>query len=262
MADKRNIIISLLIVVVILLLAFLAFRPMMYSSTYGPSGYQPGQMGPGMMNNPGYNYSSGSGMMGNTGYNYSSGSGMMGNMMRGNMMMGNMMALYDPRARPITQDEALRSMESLARQYYGSNVEVEDFMAFSSNYYAVLKDANSSQDIAEVLVDRYSGSAYPEPGPNMMWNTRYGAGRTQAGSAGYDLTGAKKLAEDFLTGYLPGAQIMESKQMPGYYTFDFGRKDVEGMMSVNAFSGQIWVHTWHGSYLGGMNVTSESHTAA
>lgn len=275
MADKRNIIISLLIVVVILLLAFLAFRPMMYSSTYGPSGYQPGQMGPGMMNNPGYNYSSGSGMMrnqgynyssgsgmmGNTGYNYSSGSGMMGNMMRGNMMMGNMMALYDPRARPITQDEALKSMESLARQY-GSNVEVEDFMAFSSNYYAVLKDANSSQDIAEVLVDRYSGSAYPEPGPNMMWNTRYGAGRTQAGNAGYDLAGAKKLAEDFLTGYLPGAQIMESKQMPGYYTFDFGRKDIEGMMSVNAFSGQIWVHTWHGSYLGGMNVTSESHKAA
>ncbi|MHB8103200.1 MAG: peptidase M4, partial [Methanosarcina sp.] len=113
---------------------------MMYSSTYGPSGYQPGQMGPGMMNNPGYNYSSGSGMMRNQGYNYSSGSG----------MMGNMMALYDPRARPITQDEALKSMESLARQYYGSNVEVEDFMAFSSNYYAVLKDANSSQDIAEV----------------------------------------------------------------------------------------------------------------
>lgn len=262
MADKRNIIISLLIVVVILLLAFLAFRPMMYSSTYGPSGYQPGQMGPGMMRNQGYNYSSGSGMMGNTGYNYSSGSGMMSNMMRGNMMMGNMIALYDPRARPITQDEALRSMESLARQYYGSNVEVEDFMAFSSNYYAVLKDANSSQDIAEVLVDRYSGSAYPEPGPNMMWNTRYGAGRTQAGNAGYDLAGAKKLAEDFLTGYLPGAQIMESKQMPGYYTFDFGRKDVEGMMSVNAFSGQIWVHTWHGSYLGGMNVTSESHSAA
>ena len=107
MADKRNIIISLLIVVVIILLAFLAFRPMMYSSIYGPSGYQPGQMGPGMMNNPGYNYSSGSGMMHNQGYNYSYGSGMMGNMMTGNMMMDNMMALYYPGARPITQDEAL-----------------------------------------------------------------------------------------------------------------------------------------------------------
>ena len=54
---------------------------------------------------------------------------MMGNMMTSNMMMGNMMALYYPESKPITQDEALRNMESFARQY-GSNVEVEDFMAF------------------------------------------------------------------------------------------------------------------------------------
>jgi len=236
MADSKNLIIGLLVVVVIILLAFLALRPMMYGSTYGPGGYQPSQMGPGMMYDQNYNYSSGSGMM-------------------GNMMMGNMMALYYPESKPITQDDALRSMESFARQY-GSNVEVEDFMAFSSNYYAVLKDTDSGQNIAEVLVDRYSGSAYPEPGPNMMWNTRYGAGRTQAGSTGYDLAGAKKLAEDFLAGYLPEAQIMESNEMPGYYTFDFGRKDIEGMLSVNAYSGQIWVHTWHGFYVSGMNVTS------
>ena len=188
------------------------------------------------MNNPGYNYSYGYGMM-------------------GNMMMGNMMALYYPESKPITQDVALKNMESFARQY-GSNIEVEDFMAFSSNYYAVMKDTASGQDIAEILVDRYSGSTYPEPGPNMMWNTRYGAGRMQAGSSGYDLAGAKKLAEDFLTGYLPGAQIQESHEMPGYYTFDFGRNETEGMLSVNAYSGQIWVHTWHGFYLGEMKVTS------
>ncbi|MDY0387229.1 hypothetical protein SDC9_137611 [bioreactor metagenome] len=236
MAQSKNIIIGLLVLAVIVLLAFLAFKPMMYSSTYNPGGYQSGHMGPGMMNNPDYNYSYESGMM-------------------GNMMMGNMMALYYPESKPITQDEAIKSMQSFAKQY-GSNIEIDDFMAFSSNYYGVVKDANSNQDIAEVLVDRYSGSAYPEPGPNMMWNTRYGAGRTQAGSTGYDLAGAKKLAEDFLTGYLPGAEILESKAMPGYYTFDFGRNDTEGMLSVNTFSGQIWVHTWHGSYLGGMNITS------
>lgn len=231
MAQSKNIIIGLLVLAVIILLAFLAFKPMMYSSTYNPGGYQSGHMGPGMMNNPGYNYS------------YESG------------MMGNMMALYYPESKPITQDEAIKSMQSFAKQY-GSNIEIDDFMVFSSNYYGVVKDANSNQNIAEVLVDRYSGSAYPEPGPNMMWNTRYGAGRTQAGSTGYDLAGAKKLAEDFLTGYLPGAEILESKAMPGYYTFDFGRNDTEGMLSVNTFSGQIWVHTWHGSYLGGMNITS------
>lgn len=231
MADNRNIIISLLVVVVIILLAFLILRPMMYGSTYSPGGYQPGQMGPGMMHNPGYNYNYGPGMM------------------------GDMMALYYPGATPVTQEEARQKMEDFAKQY-GSNVEVDDFMAFSSNYYAVLRSTDSGQNIAEVLVDRYSGSAYPEPGPNMMWNTRSGAGRTKAEGADYDLAGAKKLAEDFLTGYLPGAQIIESNEMSGYYTFDFGRKDIEGMLSVNAYSGQIWVHTWHGFYVGGMNVTS------
>lgn len=244
MADNRNIIIGLLVLVIILLLAVLVFRPMMYSSTSDTDGYQPGHMGPGM----------GPGMMNNSDYNYSPGSGMMGGMMTSNMM-GNMMAIYYPESEPITQDEALRSMQNFSQQY-GSNVEVEDFMAFSGNYYAVLKDTNSSQDIAEIIVDRYSGSTYPEPGPNMMWNTLYGAGRTGTNGTEYDLTEAENLAKDFLGGYLPEAQIMESKQMPGYYTFDFGRQEIEGMLSVNAYNGQIWVHTWHGQYLGEMNMTS------
>jgi hypothetical protein len=235
MANNKNLIIGLLLIVVVILLAFLVLRPTMYGSTYGPNAYPPSRMGPGM----------GPGMMNNPDYNYSYGPG----------MMGNMMALYYPEAKPITQDVALKNMENFARQY-GSNVEVEDFMAFSSNYYAVVKDTSSGKDIAEILVDRYSGTAYPEPGPNMMWNTRYGAGRVQTGNSGYDLTGAKKLAEGFLTGYLPGAQIQEAHEMPGYYTFDFGRNETESMMSVNAFSGQIWVHTWHGPALGEMNVTS------
>ncbi|HWR24995.1 MAG TPA: peptidase M4 [Methanosarcina sp.] len=239
MANNKNLIIGLLLIVVVILLAFLVLRPMMYGSTYGPNAYASWRMGPGM----------GPGMMYNPGGNYSYGPGMMGG------MAGNMMALYYPDAKPITQDVALKNMENFVRQY-GSNTEVEDFMAFSSNYYAVVKDTGSGQDIAEVLVDRYSGAAYPEPGPNMMWNTRYGSGRVQTGSSGYDLAGAKKLAENFLTGYLPGAQIQEAHEMPGYYTFDFGRNETESMLSVNAYSGQIWVHTWHGPVLGGMNVTS------
>jgi hypothetical protein len=260
MADNKNTIIGLLVVVIILLV-FLSFRSMMYSPANNPNGYQPGQMGPGMMNTPGYSYGYpgmmgnqsspvGPGMMYNQSGNYGYGPGMMGS-----MMMGNMMAIYYPESKPITQDAALKNMENFSRQY-GSNTEIEDFMAFSINYYAVVNDTTSGQDIAEVLVDRYSGSTYAEPGPNMMWNTRYGAGRVQNGSSGYDLAGAKKLAEDFLTGYLPGSQIQESHSLPGYYTFDFGRNEIESMLSVNAYSGQIWVHTWHGSYIGDMNMTS------
>ena len=200
MADNKNIIIGLLIVAIIIL-AFLAMRPMMYSSTYNPGGYQSGQMGPGMMNNPGYNYSYGSGMMGD-------GSGMMGNMMTSNMM-GNMMALYYPESKPITQDEALRNMQNFStiRLEYGSR----GFHDIQRQLLCRLKDTNSNQYIAELLVDRYSGSAYAEPGPNMMWNTQLGTGRAKA-EVDYDVAGAEKLAGDFLTGYLPGAQIRESKR--------------------------------------------------
>ncbi|MGB9928674.1 MAG: peptidase M4 [Methanosarcina sp.] len=234
MANNKNIVIGLLLLVIIVLLAIIAFRPMMYGSTYGPGSNMPWNMGPGMMGNRDGNYSPGPGMMGG---------------------MGDMMALYYPEARPIGEDEARQNIENFASQY-GSNVEVEDFMTFSGNYYAIVKDTGTNKNIAEILVDRYSGSAYPEPGPNMMWNTQFGAGRSRSGGAEHDITEAENLAGDFLAGYLPRAKILESKEMPGYYTFDFGRQDIEGMLSVNAYTGQIWVHTWHGPYLGGMNMTS------
>lgn len=236
MANNKNLIIGLLLIVIVILLTFIALRPMMYGSNYSPGGNTPGQMGPGMMNSPGYNYSPRSGMMGNMG-------------------MGDMMALYYPEARPINEDIARQNLENLAAQY-GSNVEVEDLMVFSSNYYAVVKDKSSNKDIAEILADRYSGVAYPEPGPNMIWNTQFGAGRTKTGGPEYNLPEAENLTASFLSGYLPGAKLLEAKEMPGYYTFDFGRQNIEGMLSVNAYTGQIWVHTWHGPYLGEMNTTS------
>jgi len=37
----------------------------------------------------------------------------------------------------------------------------------------------------------------------------------------------------------------------GYYTMDVKKNGmVLGMLSVNAFSGQVWYHSWHGGYIG------------
>ncbi len=36
----------------------------------------------------------------------------------------------------------------------------------------------------------------------------------------------------------------------GYFTFDFERNGkAVGMASVNAFTGQVWYHTWHGTFI-------------
>jgi len=167
--------------------------------------------------------------------------------MMGSGMMGStgMMALYTADASPITVTDARNRAQSYADRYY-PGAGIGDFMEFSLNYYAELRDA-SGMSIAEILVDRYTGAVTPEPGPNMAWNT----GRRSAAAVVYDLAGGKSRAEQFLAGYLPGATIRESMSYPGYYTFDFGRAEVEGMLSVNAYTGDIWVHTWHGQYIGG-----------
>ena len=185
------------------------------------------------------------GMMGGYGPGY----GMMG---PGTMGMGSMgmMAVYPPEAKPIPEEVAKARMEAYAKRLY-PGAHLKDFMAFSQNYYVQVVDERG-QGLFELIADRYTGVVSPEPGPNMMWNTRYGmmGGLAQA-PVRYGHEEAKKLAEAFLKGFLPGARVIEEGAFPGYYTFDFGRKEVEGMLSVNAYTGEVWVHTWHGPFLGG-----------
>lgn len=184
------------------------------------------------------------------------GNGMGGEMMRGNSMGGTMMSLYAPSSRPISQDEARRRAQGFVGRY-GAQVKIRDFMVFAENYYAQVVDAATGAGLAEVLVDRYTGVVQPEPGPDMLWNTRFGMmggvnqGRqVPSAPVRYTQAAAQKLADTFVAGYLPGGKVLEGLPFPGYYTFDYGRKDIEGMLSVNAFTGEVWVHGWHGVYLG------------
>ncbi|WP_022799228.1 hypothetical protein [Thermus islandicus] len=177
--------------------------------------------------------------------------GMMGGYGRmgpGRMGMG-MMAVYPPEAKPIPEEVAKARMEAYAKRLY-PGARLKDFMAFSQNYYAQAVD-EKGQGLLELIADRYTGVVSPEPGPNMMWNTRFGMHGSLQAPVRYRLEEARRLAETFLEGFLPKAQVLEAGAFPGYYTFDFGRGAVEGMLSVNAYTGEIWVHTWHGPFLGG-----------
>jgi hypothetical protein len=197
------------------------------------------------------------------GQGYSQGR-MGGGMMGGTGIGGTMMSTYAPSARPISQDEARRRAQGFVGRY-GAQVKIRDFMVFAENYYAQVVDAMTGAGIAEVLVDRYTGIVQPEPGPDMLWNTRFGMQGGQSGNTmmggnlgrpipsapvRYTQAAAQKLADTFVAGYLPGGKVLEGLSFPGYYTFDYGRKAIEGMLSVNAFTGEVWVHGWHGVYLG------------
>jgi hypothetical protein len=220
------------------------------------------------------------GMMGAQGGNTQ---GMMGGMMGSGM---GMMNTYAAASRPISQDEARRRAEGFAARY-GQNVKIRDFMVFTNNFYVQVVSTKTGAGLGELLVDRYTGVVQPEYGPNMMWNSRFGMGGSgmmgsgmsgqpnQTGMMGdqnqpgqgmmgntpnssnqvaqpvrYNLASAQKLAATFVAGYLPNGKVLEGFAFPGYYTFDYGRKAIEGMLSVNAYTGEVWVHGWHGLFLG------------
>ena len=73
--------------------------------------------------------------------------------------------------------------------------------------------------------------------------------------AHYDVEAAKQPAADFLTGYPPDVRITSEQAFSGYYTFGYGRDATERMRSVNAHTGEVWVHSWHGPFLLGRRVS-------
>ena len=159
-----------------------------------------------------------------------------------------MMAPYAPTATPLS-DAALRQRLTDYAAGCSSEVRVDGIIPFANQYYARLVAADGS-GIGEIVVDRFTGTVYPEPGPTMMWNGRYGvAGTTSSGTATYDEATAKQLATAFLTGYLPGASVIDGQAFPGYFTFSFGQDAPVGLLSVNASTGAVWVHSWQGAAL-------------
>ena len=145
-----------------------------------------------------------------------------------------------------------------------------EVMAFTRNDYVAVEDA-SGHDAFELLSGPRGEWLMPEPGPNMMWNTRYGMMRGGAwgmmggsgmmgGAGGYATLRqsrksvssgqARTIAGGWLDENRPGWRALDPLAFAGYYTIDVGRSGrPDGMLSVNATTGAVWYHNWHGHFL-------------
>ena len=217
---------------------------------------QTGAFGPGMMGR--------GGMMG--GYapsatqpysgTYSYGPGMMG---RG-MMSGYFGSNVNSNAKPITLEQAEQSAAQYA-QSLGANLKVAEVMQFDNGFYAEIVENDTGIGAQEILIDQYTGAAYPEFGPNMMWNDKYGhMGRggmmgwwfgQPSGQTTVTPEQARQYAQTYLDQAQPGVKVGDDiVQFYGYYTLHTFKDGKEfGMLSVNGYSGQVWYHTWHGAFI-------------
>lgn len=141
-----------------------------------------------------------------------------------------------------------------AAQRYGDRLglEVGEVMQFDNGFYAALHDADDA-GATEVLVDAEDGDVRVEYGPAMMWNTAYGmhaAGTARPAQVSREE--ARELAADWLSEREDDeVGVGEAEEFPGYYTLHTELDDeVTGMLSVNAYTGAVWFHSWHGSFIG------------
>ncbi|MBI4284423.1 MAG: hypothetical protein HY670_00785 [Chloroflexi bacterium] len=239
----RRLFILSIVVAIAGLLAFAACVPSRAPGYQQPYPY--GSGGGGMMGGGGM----GGGMMGPGGM----GGGMMGPGGMGGGMMGGG-APYNPQARPITIDQAAEAVR-LYLNTYGGDLAVTEIMEFAFNFYAEVEETATGVHAMELLIDRYSGQVYPEMGPNMMWNTKYGMMGSQAGTPSARMPvgpeQAQNIAQKYLDTSLPGLTVAEADTFYGYYTLHTMKGgQIEGMLSVNGYSGAVWYHTWHGPFIG------------
>ncbi|RME98482.1 MAG: hypothetical protein D6768_17215 [Chloroflexi bacterium] len=284
-------------------------------------GFGGGMMGGGMMGNGGFNGTAPGGftpgwmMNGTQGVTGTTGfGGMMGNLgdfggmmngvagmmsggFGGGMMGGGMMfspnnAFYTA-PEPLSLDESTTILDAYLADLNDSNLTYQDVMVFDNHTYAQIVEKDTGIGVMEVLVDPTTQAVYPEMGPNMMWNQKYGM---MSGYGRYGMMGGmmgmmmggfnNNMMGDFdngmMNGLTPGAtdtpaeptvtpeQAAEIAQtwldtnfsetglaadehadpFYGYYTLHVTRNgETAGMLSVNAYSGAVFPHTWHGKLL-------------
>jgi hypothetical protein len=232
--------------------------------------------GPGMMDAQGYNQNQGadcphgSGMMEEFG-----GHGMMGGF-DGHGMMGGFTTSSD--AEPLSAEESLTAVEAYLAEFGNDDLVVAEIMVFDNNAYAIVKEESTGIGAFELLIDPATRNVFPEVGPNMMWNLKYGmhagVGGMMGGTMGHGMMGgngfgfsgelpdvssemtvtadqALELAQKYLDAHQPGVTVSdEITTFYGYYTIDLEQDGaIVAMLSVNGSSGQIFPHSWHGTFI-------------
>jgi len=156
----------------------------------------------------------------------------------------------------------ITTAKTIAQNYVAaldnSDLTVKQVEEYSANFYVQVNEKSTGNGAFQLLINKYTGSIYPEMGPNMMWNTKYGMMRggilggifgTPTTTMTITTTQAKANAQQYLNSYIPGTTTGDVTTFYGYYTIEvLNGATPYGMLSVNGYSGQVWYHTWHGTF--------------
>lgn len=82
-----------------------------------------------------------------------------------------------PRRSVDSLEDAEEAIEGYLDWVGYRGLHVSELMEFERNYYAIVAEEETGMGAMELLIDTRNGQVTPEPGPNMMWNAKYGTYR-------------------------------------------------------------------------------------
>lgn len=179
-----------------------------------------------------------------------------------------------------TMDQAKAIAEQYLASLGNSNLGIKEIMEFQYNFYIIYYEKDTGRGAFEMLIWKqappsgygvgggmmggWTGVVMPEPGPNMMWNTKYspmangmmgygqgyGNGNQASSTMTVSMSQAEQDAQSYLTANYHNSTTQMATEFYGYYTFDYTLNgQTAGMLSVNGYTGQVWLHTWHGDFI-------------
>jgi len=264
----NNIFRTILIVTAVLVLGVALFLGgMFFNRMLTWNSYGPGWMMGGYAPENGQGYGPG-GMMDRGGRGFGLGDMMDKGYGPGGIMQGYG---YDGQANvePLSVEETEQAVQEYLSYYNNDDLVIKEIMVFENNSYAIISEKSTNIGAFELLVDPVSKTAYPEYGPNMMWNLKYGMHSGYGMMGGGGMMGnyrqpqkvdaempvsteeAATYAQDYLDRYRPGVSVSdEITPFYGYYTIDLEKDgQIVGMLSVNGYNGQVFYHSWHGTFI-------------
>lgn len=181
-----------------------------------------------------------------------------------------------------SDSDSIMGIEEIEREVnryiedFDEDLEIADIFVYEdSDYYVSVEESDTGKGAMELLFNPYNGVVYPEHGPNMMWNDKYGMhgrgsimGRHMRNHpffneySGYyrnekaeklvDLETAVELANEYVKQYIDENLLAteEGHEFYGYYTLHIAKEgQTVGMLSINYYTGDVWFHDWHGKLI-------------
>jgi len=179
----------------------------------------------------------------------------------------------------LTVNNAAATAQNYLYQFNNPDLAVRQVREFTQNFYVQIYERSTAIGAFELTIDKSTGNVYPETGASMTWNTKYGTGsanyqppntfRPGPGMMGGEGEGgwfggtqnpyatttiapyqAQSYAQQYLNTYYPGTTAGQVTTFYGYFTVEvLSGATTYGLISVNGYTGQVWYHNWHGTFV-------------